>query len=297
VNGGLGKALGDGYIAAAFSFCSGLLIMGVIMLCSSRARQGLRRVLVEVRAGRLPWWVFFGGACGAFFVLSQSIAASVLGLALFTVGVVAGQVFGGLVIDRIGIGPSGRIDPTSQRVTGTVLAVAAVVVSVLADLNGTGPGLLIIIVPMVAGFATSWQSAVNGLIRAAARSAVTSTFVNFVIGAAVLLVALGISISVRGWPEAWPSEPWFYVGGAIGTFFIAITAILVRTAGVLLLSMSNVAGQLIAAVALEAGLPLAGGVTPWMLGGAAVALLAVVIAVLPGRWRARATRLRDPARR
>jgi transporter family-2 protein len=47
--------------------------------------------------------------------------------------------------------------------------------------------------------------------------------------------------------------------------------------------MSNVAGQLIASVLLEAGLPLAGGVTAAMAVGTAVALAAVVIASLPGR--------------
>jgi transporter family-2 protein len=47
--------------------------------------------------------------------------------------------------------------------------------------------------------------------------------------------------------------------------------------------MSNVAGQLIASVALEAGLPLAGGVSAGLLAGAAVALVAVAIAAIPRR--------------
>jgi transporter family-2 protein len=124
---------------------------------------------------------------------------------------------------------------------------------------------------------------VNGLVRAAAQSAIASTFVNFVVGTAVLAVAAAVSVATQGWPENWPSEPWFYVGGVIGVIFIAVAAILVRLTGVLLLSMSNVAGQLIASVLLEAGLPLAGGVTAAMAVGTAVALAAVVIASLPGR--------------
>ena len=47
--------------------------------------------------------------------------------------------------------------------------------------------------------------------------------------------------------------------------------------------MSNVAGQLVAAVAFEAGIPLAHGLTPGLIAGSAVALLAVVIAALPSR--------------
>lgn len=283
VNGGLSRALDNGYLTAAVSFGSGLLILGVIMLFSAPGRSGLGLVGAELRSRRLPWWALTGGACGAFFVLGQGLAAPVIGLALFTVGVVAGQVLGGLVIDRIGVGPSGRIDPSVQRLLGAGLAVVAVVISVVADLSGASSGTVLVVVPLVAGLLVAWQSAVNGLVRAAAHSALSATFLSFVIGTAILLVVAAVSVGVRGWPAAWPSQPWFYVGGALGAVFIAIAAILVRTAGVLLLSMSNVAGQLIAAVSLEAGLPLAGGVTAWMLVGAAVALLAVLVAVLPAR--------------
>ena len=99
----------------------------------------------------------------------------------------------------------------------------------------------------------------------------------------ILVIVAAISVAVQGWPTAWPSGPLYYTGGALGIVFIALAAILVRTAGVLLLSMSNVAGQLLASVALEAGLPLAGGVSAGLLAGTAVALVAVVIAAIPVR--------------
>ena len=286
INGGLSQELNDGYLTAAVSFASGLVILFIAVLLSRRARNGLGLVWAEVRSGHLPWWALTGGACGAFFVLGQGLVATVVGLALFTVGIVAGQVFGGLVLDRLGLGPGGRVDPTPQRVVGTVLAVAAVLLSVLADLGGSGSltaGLWLIVVPLIAGLLVSWQSAMNGLVRAAAHSAVTSTVINFLVGMVLLLVVTAISLAINGWPEAWPTNPLLYVGGAVGTVFIAIAAALVRTAGVLLLSMSNVAGQLVAAVAFEAWLPLAGGVAGWMLAGAAVSLLAVVVAAIPGK--------------
>jgi transporter family-2 protein len=286
INGGLSNALHDGYVAAAYSFGSGLLIMVVAMLLSPRARKGLRLISVEVRSRRMPWWVLLGGLCGGFFVLGQGTVATVIGLALFTVGVVAGQVSGGLLFDRMGLGPGGRIDPTATRMVGTVLAIVAVVLSVLADLGGPdshAAHLWLIVVPLCAGLFTAWQSAMNGLVRAAAQSAIASTFINFVFGMALLTVAATISVAIHGWPQQWPTNPVFYVGGILGAIFIALAVVLVRTAGVLLLSMSNVAGQLIAAVALEAWLPLSSGVTPWLLAGAAVALVAVIIAALPSR--------------
>ena len=283
VNGGLSQALGNGYLTAVVSFGSGLIILAVVLLFSRSGRSGIRQVGAELRSGHLPWWALTGGACGAYFVLGQGLAAPIIGLALFTVGVVAGQVIGGLVIDRLGIGPSGRIDPSLQRLIGTALAVLAVAVSVVADLSGAGASTVLIVVPIVAGALVAWQSAVNGLLRSAARSALSATFISFVVGTLILAVAAAVSLGLRGWPAMWPSNPLLYLGGALGAGFIAISAVLVRTAGVLLLSMSNVAGQLVAAVALEIGLPLASGVTIWMLAGAAVALLAVLIAALPSR--------------
>lgn len=289
INGGLSQELGNGYLTAAVSFGSGLIVMLVVAALAPSARTGVSRLRTELRSRHLPVWALTGGACGAFFVLGQGLVASVVGLALFTVGIVGGQVLGGLLIDRIGLGPGGIVRPSPQRIIGTVLAVVAVVLSVLADLGAQGHDparLWLVLIPVGAGLAIAWQSAVNGLVRSAAHSAITATLVNFIVGTAVLLVVAAISVGVQGWPDRWPTEPWHYIGGFVGTIFIAIAAMLVRTAGVLLLSMSNVAGQLVASVAFEAGLPLADGVTPGLLAGAAVALLAVTIAALPG-WRGR----------
>lgn len=282
INGGLSQQIGNGYLAAAVSFGSGMLLLALITLATPRARRGMRLLSAEVRSGGYPVWGLLGGTCGAFFVLTQGLVASVIGLALFTVGIVAGQVLGGLLMDRIGIGPGGRVDPSLPRVVGTGLAVVAVAVSVAGGLGGSGSPWLVV-VPLIAGVGMAWQSAVNGLVRAAAQSAIAATFVNFVVGTAVLVVAAAVSLAVQGWPASWPSEPWFYAGGAIGMIFIAVAAMLVRLTGVLLLSMSNVAGQLIASVLLEASLPLAGGVTTLMAVGTVVALVAVLIASLPGR--------------
>lgn len=286
VNGGLSQELGNGYVTAAVSFGSGLIIMCLLMIASRRARTGLTRMRAEIRDGRLPVWTLFGGVAGALFVLGQGLVAPLTGLALFTVGIVAGQVLGGLVLDRVGLGPGGRINPTLPRMVGTGLAVLAVIVAVSAEFQSLHVVWLVIF-PVVVGACVAGQSMVNGIVRAAAQSAITSTFVNFVVGTTILVIAAVVSVSLSGWPDAWPTSPFFYIGGIIGTVFIAIAAMLVRAAGVLLLSMSNVAGQLVAAVAFEAGIPLADGLTPELIIGSSIALLAVVIAALPARARAK----------
>ncbi len=289
INGGLSQHLGNGYVTAAVSFGSGLLILCLVIGLSRRGRDGFARVRKELSTRHLPVWALTGGTFGAFFVLAQGLVATVLGLALFTVGVVAGQVFGGLLIDRAGIGPGGRVNPTWPRVLGTVLAILAVAFSVVADLldsHGSNGQIWLMIVPVLVGAGVSMQSAVNGLLRSAAQSALTATFISFLVGTTILVVVAAVSVLVQGWPTEWPSQPLFYAGGSLGVVFIALAAMLVRTAGVLLLSMSNVAGQLLASVALEAGLPLAGGVGSGLLVGTLVALIAVVVAALPARERA-----------
>lgn len=282
-NGSLGRSLGDGYVGAALSFLIGSLLVVIGMVFSRSARSGVRVILTEARSGRLPWWALTGGLGGAAFVLSQGVAVGLIGVALFTVGSIAGQILGGLLLDRAGVGPSGKIMLTVPRVLGTVLAIAAVLLSVMGDLGGVGRSVLLVVVPLLSGALIAWQVAVNGLAQAAGRSALAAAFVNFAVGSVVICLAAGISIAVNGWPTVWPSDPWVYLGGPASVAIVALLAVLVRHAGVLVLSMANVAGQLIAALVFEAWMPLTGGATPWMIAGSAVALLAVAVAALPGR--------------
>lgn len=283
INGGLSQELGGGFVPSVYSFGSGLVLVVVLMLCSKQAMAGFGKLRDQLRSGRFPVWALFGGAAGAFFVLGQTLVAPALGVALFTVGVVAGQVVGGLVLDQAGIGPGGRVAPTATRLIGTALVIVAVVISVAGSL---GEGVLqgspwLVVVPLLSGFAVAWQSAVNGLLRSAMGSVLSATFVSFVCGTVILLVLALVALPSTGLPQAWPTEPVLYLGGVLGVVFIASLAILVRVAGVLLLGMGNVAGQLIASVLLELSVPLAGGLSVGMMVGALVAMVAVVIAALP----------------
>ncbi len=67
-----------------------------------------------------------GGAAGALTVATQGLAVGIIGVSLFTVGIVAGQTVYGLVLDRIGFGPAGVVAVTMPRLLGGVLALAAV---------------------------------------------------------------------------------------------------------------------------------------------------------------------------
>src|SRR5664279_2262820 len=187
INGELAVELQDSTLAALIAFTSGLIILTITVPFVPTARAGLRTLRTEVVSKRLPWWYLTGGAFGAFFVLTQGLAATALGVALFTVAVVASQTISSAVIDRVGIGSLQKRPVTVLRVAASVLAVGAVIFSGLADLRLDGPFLLVFL-PLAAGFGIGWQQAINGHVRHVTRSPLTATYVNFVVGTTALAI-------------------------------------------------------------------------------------------------------------
>ncbi|WP_241988477.1 DMT family transporter [Cryobacterium sp. TMT1-3] len=284
VNGELGHQIGDGFTAAVISFGSGLVILTLGLIVFQRGRRGLQLVARAVKSKHLSWWHLLGGLAGALFVLSQGLVAAPLGIALFTVAVVAGQTVSGVLMDRFGIGPGGRRPLHASKIVGAVLALGAVAFTVSGELRGSG-ALWLLALPLIAGIGQGWQQAVNGQVRVTAQSALTATFLNFLTGSiALVLAALVHGLLVGFALEGLPGNPWLYTGGLIGCIFIAGAALVVRTTGVLMLGLCIVAGQLVCALALDLLAPTQGhplGVTTII--GTALALVAVVIAAV--RWR------------
>ncbi|MFC4020581.1 DMT family transporter [Micromonospora sp. GCM10011542] len=281
INGELGVRLADGFAAAVISFGVGLLVLLVLVPATPGGRRGLAALRAALAAGELRPWQCLGGVCGAFLVATQGLTIGTLGVAVFTVAVVAGQTGSGLAVDRAGIGPTGRQPVNPQRLAGAVLTVLAVGLAV-GDRLGDPGALALALLPLLAGVGIAWQQAVNGRVRAAAGSALTATLVNFSVGTVALLIAFAVDTAVRGWPNGHlPSEPWLYLGGPIGIVFIAIAAAIVRFTGVLLLGLATIAGQIVGAVLLDLVLPTAASHPgPATLLGAALTMVAVLIAAL-----------------
>lgn len=254
INGQLGQRLDDGFLAAAISFGGGLVVLLIALAISPVGRRGVRTVVGAVRTRELPWWTVLGGTAGAFLVLSQGLTAAALGVALFTVAVVAGQTASGLVLDRIGFGPGGRVLLTAPRVIGAGIALIAVGLAVSGEFGGSIP-LWMLVLPLIAGLGVSWQQAVNGRVRVRAQSTLAATAINFVVGTIALCIAAVVHIAIVGPPNALPTEPWLYIGGPIGCIFIAVAAFLVEHTGVLILGLGTVAGQTLCALALDVFLP------------------------------------------
>lgn len=286
INGTLGAELGDGIVAAAVSFSSGLVILIVLSAAVPEGRGGFGRLVAGIRSRSIPPWMLLGGLVGAFTVASQGLTVATIGVALFTVGFVAGQTTGGLVLDRIGYGPAGVVPVTLRRLIGALLAIAGVVVCLSGDALGGVP-LWMLIVPAVAGAGVAWQQGTNGRLRVRVESPLTATLVNFIGGTVVLLVAATVHVAVVGAPRTVPTDPWLYIGGAVGVIYIFLSSVVVRRTGVLLLGLGSVVGLLATSVLLDALWPApAAPSTLVALLAAAVAIAGVAVAAVPwGRRR------------
>lgn len=285
INGQLGLRLDDGLTAAFLSFGSGLVLLAILSAAMPTGRRGCRALVTGIRSRTIPWWMLAGGAAGALTVATQGLAVAVIGVSLFTVGVVAGQTINGLVLDRAGYGPAGVVAVTMPRVAGGVLALLAVGISVQGGVLDRVP-LWMLVLPLLTGVGIAWQQATNGRLRQRVGTPLTATLVNFIGGTALLAVVAGIHIAIVGAPRALPGEPWLYLGGVLGVTYIFLSAALVVHTGVLLLGLGAVAGQLLTAFALDALWPADAG-QGWEteLVMVLVALLSVVVAAAP--WRRR----------
>ncbi|WP_374211400.1 DMT family transporter [Microbacterium sp. zg.Y818] len=287
INGQLGVRLEDGLVAALISFGSGLLILTVISAALPAGRRGFARLASGVRERRIPFWMLCGGAAGALTVATQGLAVGIIGVSLFTVGVVAGQTVSALVLDRAGYGPSGVVAVTPGRVLGGALALVAVAIALTG--RTVEVPLWMLLLPFAAGVGIAWQQATNGRLRQRVGTPLTATLVNFIGGSLCLAVLAAVSIAVSGAPAALPTDPWLYLGGALGVAYIFLGAALVVHTGVLLLGLASVVGQLFASLALDAAWPAPAGpslaASLTMIG---VALASVVVAAVP--WRRRRAR-------
>jgi bacterial/archaeal transporter family-2 protein len=257
VNGGLGLALEDGVGAALYSFTSGWILIAIFTAVSKTGRAGVKRVLVLLRTRQMPLWMIFGGAFGGFLVMTQGLAAGTLGIALFTVAVVAGQGISGILIDSRGWLGVEKRKLNSARVLGAVIVLLGVA---MVSENPSWDTVALLALPFIAGLGLGYQQAANGKVRISAESAIAATFINFAMGSGVLLIAKLATLPLVGLPTSFPSEWWLYVGGFTGVVFIAIQVIVVGRIGVLGLGVLLGTGQLLGSLIIDLTFPLPGQV-------------------------------------
>jgi transporter family-2 protein len=267
VNGDLAVSLDDAVLAAVVSFGTGLVLVAVVVA----VRRSARERVAQLRT--IPWHWRLGGLGGASLVAAGAAAEPRIGVALFTVGLVAGTTLGGLAVDLVGLGPGGHHPLTAPRLVGAGIGLLAIAASAAQGLHAANPWLLAAVV--VAGCFVSYQQAVNGRVRAVT-DATVATLQNFVVGLTALLLGLLLrAVTVGVGAASWPGTDrlWLYLGGPIGATFVAMAAIVVRHLGVLRFGLAVTAGQLVGGVLLDLGR----GIEAATLVGAALAMTAVAV--------------------
>ncbi|MBB6465200.1 DMT family transporter [Aminobacter carboxidus] len=119
VNAQLARGLGVPVAAAAISFLSGAIVLGVITLLTTRT-QGL---VIDWKAPA-PWLFVVGGVLGAFYVTSTVLLTPRIGAAALMAFLVAGQLLAGMLVDKAGILGVAVREISMGRIVGAVLLLA-----------------------------------------------------------------------------------------------------------------------------------------------------------------------------
>lgn len=266
INGALAGRTHSALSAATISFVIGLAM--VAAPASSRTAAFAR-----LRTGPVKAWWWFGGFGGAFLVSTTAHGVPEIGVALVSVCLVAGTTSGALLTDRFGLGPSGRHPVSVWRVVGVTVVIAAVAVGAIGQ-SGAALRPALFAVLFVAGAGAAVQQAANGQLRAVADDVVVASFVSFLGGTIALLVTSAVAGQLL--PLHLPAAPWLYLGGPLGVVYILVGAATVRTLGVLRFILGTVAGQLLAAVVIDAAWPEPGtSLSATTVVGAAITVVGV----------------------
>jgi transporter family-2 protein len=117
----LAKNLGHPLWGALASFCVGTLLLAVYALLTGV------RLPSPLQMSSSPYWMWIGGAFGAFFVATAVIVSPRLGAATSVALFVAGQLVMSVLLDHYGAVGFPTHPLNIWRVLGTVLIVVGVV--------------------------------------------------------------------------------------------------------------------------------------------------------------------------
>lgn len=252
VNGGLSAALGNSTEAAVYSFGSGFLLLNIIALANPKVRHGVRRIVAGVKSGELPAWRLSAGIMGGIFVAIQTFTVPIIGVALLSVVMIAGQTLASLIVDRIGITGGGKQPITIRRVLAAAITIVAVLVAVWEEIQLANISIVPIIIVFIGGFMIGVQRALNGQINDVSGQSFSTTWLNFFMGTSTLVILLMINTARGEEIVGLPTSPWWiYWGGTIGVLYIAASSVIVAKIGVLSFTLFATGGQLIGSLIFD----------------------------------------------
>lgn len=259
-NGELAFRLQNSLEAACISFGSGLIILMVVTYFHEGIKEGVRRVLIAVRARAIPRWRLFGGALGGVVIAIQTHVVPLIGVAIYSVSLIAGQTAISLLVDRLGLTGGGKRHISARRITAATLTVLAVVISVWDRLDAKDLSIVAIILGVVSGGIIGVQRALNGQVNEHSGQSFATTLLNFITGTALLLLLFfGGILTHHSHLDSLKWSPWWmYTGGVTGMVYIAFASTVVQHLGVLTFTLFSVGGQLVGSLLLDVFLPSKG---------------------------------------
>ena len=277
LNGQLSTDIHNGIAAALISFGTGWIFVIAACLFNRPDREGLAKIWSGLKSKKLRPWEIIGGMGGGFFVAIQSSVVPTIGVAIFTICTVGGQTASSMVVDFIGLSPSGKHRITWIRSITAVITLFSVTVAVYPQLRSATFKAAPIILAITVGIVIAFQQALNGRLNVVSTRPLSTTFVNFLMGSIVLSVALAINLGRGGSIGRLPHGIVVYLGGPIGVIFIAVSAYTVKHLGILNFILFSVTGQLIGALLLDWLAPAAHTkISAYLITGTAMTLIAVV---------------------
>lgn len=286
INASLGERISSSVVAALISFGVGFLLLLILITARASTRasaSGLWRTCAR-------WELLSGGLIGAAFVTASIYATQQVGVAVYIVVAVTGQVFGGLIVDQTSLSAAGKVPITTARVAAAVLAALGAILTQLGKPLGD-----LTLLPIFAAFATSalmpLQIAINARIGQACGSSQVAAMVTFAVGTVGLAVIVTPLAGFGfGSLSAFPLEPWLYLGGLLGAAFITLLAWVAQRVDVLRLGLLFIGGQLLGGLAADAFIPGGPGVSAYVVVGSGITLAAVGVAGRSHRGRAETSR-------
>ena len=277
LNGQLSTDIHNGIAAALISFGTGWIIVIIACLFNRPDREGLQNIWHSLRSRRLKLWETIGGMGGGFFVAIQSSVVPVIGVAIFTICTVGGQTASSMLVDFIGLSPSGKHRVTLLRALTAIVTLFSVTIAVYPQLRSATFKFTPILLAIIVGIIIAFQQALNGRINVVATRPLATTFVNFLMGSFILIIALAINLFRGGSIGHLPGGILVYLGGPIGVIFIAVSAYTVKHLGILNFILFSVTGQLIGALLLDWLAPAAHTkISAYLITGTTMTLIAVV---------------------
>ena len=281
INGQLSVDLDNGLAAALISFLTGWTILFFLVFGVKKERIGLFAIFAAIKSKELALWEVAGGILGGCFVAVQSITVPQIGVALFTIVVVAGQTVSSLFVDKAGITASGRQKITIPRTLGAIATLIAVFIAVYPDLIGSEFRFLPLLLALIVGVFASIQQGLNGRVNVVAKSPLATAWFNFATGAVIIVIALVFNLASGARIGALPHNFWVYTGGTAGLIFVAVSAFIIKHLGVLNFVILNISGQLIGAVIIDWLFPAkAGSLNGYLIFGTVMTIASIAISRL-----------------